>query len=42
MAKIGKAEPYAGHSGPVKIGKSINAPTNPTGGKTLTKVNPCK
>jgi len=42
MAKTGNAEPYVGNSGAVKIGKSINAPTNPTGGKTITKVNPCK
>lgn len=41
MAK-GKAEPYVGNSGPVKMGKSINAPSDPTGGKAVTKVNPCK
>ena len=41
MAK-GKAEPYVGNSGPVKMGKSINVASDPTGGKSVTKVNTSK
>lgn len=37
MADKNCGEPYVGNSGPVKIGKSIVAPTKNTSGRAVSK-----